>query len=278
LGTLLLAAPIRLPQSATADCSENERPRSAGPQQFNSLLAAAWHEIRDSSLSVLREGYLPSDCYCPNCGARLEWFAGSALTEVSTTRIGCIAPTSLKRERAMSIRFSHVATGMLVVAVMALTSDRSWAIRYGLGPSKDDWKLKYDVAVHDADGDRLTVVFSLADEGRLKPIYSIDLVAFSKQTDNQGGRSYDVMVPIELKPTEDGKRVGEVQIRKEFLDRAKIRIITLTVDGKRQPSGGAFYDIPIAKYSSKSPAAAPPTAASRPARPSSAAPSSKVTK
>lgn len=151
---------------------------------------------------------------------------------------------------------------MLVVAAIVLVSGRCWAIRQGLGPSKDDWKLKYDVAVSEADGDKLTVVFTLADEGRLKPIYSIDLVAFSRQTDNQGGRSYDVMVPIELKPTQDGKRAGEVQIRKEFVDRAKIRIITLTVDGKRQPSGGAFFDIPIAKYLKKAPAAASPAAAS----------------
>ena len=169
----------------------------------------------------------------------------------------------------MSIRLSGLATGVLVVAAMVLTSDRCWAIRAGLGPSKDEWKLKYDVAVYEADGDKLTVVFTLADEGRLKPIYSIDLVVFSKQTDNQGGRTYDVNVPIELKSTEDGKRAGQVQIRKEFADRAKIRIITLTVDGQRQPSGGAFYDIPIAKFLNKAPAGASPTAAS---------PASKATK
>ena len=148
----------------------------------------------------------------------------------------------------MSIRLSRVATGMLVVTIMVLMSDQSWAIREGLGPSKDEWGLKYDVAVHDADGDKVTVVFTLADEGRLKPFYSLDLVAFSKPTDSRSGRTYDVNVPIKLKPNQDGKRAGEVQIRKEFVDRAKIRIITLTVDGKRQPSGGAFYDIPIAKY------------------------------
>jgi hypothetical protein len=158
----------------------------------------------------------------------------------------------------MSIRLSRLATGLLVVAAIVLMSDRCWAIRQGLGPSKDEWKLKYEVAVHDADSDKVTVVFTLSDEGRLKPIYSIDLVAFSKQTDNQGGRSYDVMVPIKLKPTQDGKRSGQVQIRKEFVDRAKIRIITLTVDGQRQPSGGAFYDIPIGKYLNKAPAAASP--------------------
>ena len=121
--------------------------------------------------------------------------------------------------------------------------------------------MKYDVAVSEADGDKLTIVFTVADEGRLKPFYSIDLIAFSKQTDNQGGRSYDVNVPIELKPTADGKRAGQVQIRKEFVDRAKIRIITLTVDGQRQPSGGAFYDIPIEKYLHKAPLAPTPPAA-----------------
>jgi hypothetical protein len=180
----------------------------------------------------------------------------------------------------MSIRLSRVATGMLVVTIMVLMSDQSWAIREGLGPSKDEWGLKYDVAVHDADGDKVTVVFTLADEGRLKPFYSLDVIAWSKPTDPRAGRTYDLNVPIKLKPTQDGKRTGEVQISKEFLDRAMIRIITLTVNGKRQSaSGGAFYDIPIAKYLKKAPAVASRAAASPLAPPHIAAPlPSKVTK
>jgi hypothetical protein len=168
----------------------------------------------------------------------------------------------------MSIRLSRVAMGMLVVAALVLMSGRSWAIYYGLGPSKDEWGLKYDVEVHDAGSDTLTVVFTLADEGRLKPFHSLELVAFSKQADSQGRRSYDVKAPIELKTTQDGKRAGQVQIRKEFADRAKIRILTRMVDGKRQPSGGAYYDIPIAKYLNKAPAAASPAVASPLAPPS----------
>jgi hypothetical protein len=163
----------------------------------------------------------------------------------------------------MSIRFSRLATSLLVVAAIVLMSDHSWAIRYALPPSKDEWKLAYDVALEDSDSDTVNVVFTLADEGRLKPIYSIDLIAFSKQTDNQGGRAYDVNEHINLKPTKDGRRVGQAQIRKQFVGRAKIRIITLMVDGKRQPSGGVTYDIPIAKYMNKatsSPSiAAPPS-------------------
>lgn len=162
----------------------------------------------------------------------------------------------------MGIRLSRWSMGILVIAAVVLMSNRSWAIRQGLPPSKDEWGLKYDVAVQE-DGDNLTVVFTLADEGRLKPIYSIDLVAFSKQTDSQGGRSYDVNEKIELKPGPDGKRVGQAQMSKKHLDRAKVRIITLTVDGKRQPSGGAYYDIPVAKFLKKEPAGATSAAISR---------------
>lgn len=179
----------------------------------------------------------------------------------------------------MGIRFSRVATGILVVAIMVLMPDQSWAIREGLGPSKDEWGLKYDVAVHEADDDKVTVVFTLADEGRLKPFYSLDVIAWGKPTSPRAGRTYDLNVPIKLKPTQDGKRTGEVQIRKEFVDRATIRIITLTVDGKRKPSGGAFYDIPIAKHLKKAPAAVSPAPASPLALPPIAKPSaSKVAK
>ena len=173
----------------------------------------------------------------------------------------------------MNFRLSRLARGVLVIAAIVLMSERSWAIRNGLPPSKDEWGLKYDVAVSDADGDMLTVVFTLADEGRLKPFYSLDLVAFSKP-DGQNGRSYDFNEPIKLKPTDDGKRVGRVRIPKKFLDRAQIRIISLMVNGQRQPSGGVFYDIPIKKYLNRAPLAASPDAPPSIAAP----PTSKVTK
>jgi hypothetical protein len=168
----------------------------------------------------------------------------------------------------MSIRFSRVTTGMLVVAAMMLMSGRCWAIYYGLGPSKDEWGLKYDVAVHDADGDNLTVVFTLADEGRLKPIYSASVVALSNPN-RDGGQTHLVNARIDLKSTKDGKLPGQAQIRKEFADRAMIRILTLTVDGRRQTSGAAYYDIPLKKFLNKAPVAAspqaPPSIASPPA-------------
>ncbi|HVU90106.1 MAG TPA: hypothetical protein VFE62_19780 [Gemmataceae bacterium] len=160
----------------------------------------------------------------------------------------------------MSIRRSRLSAGMLAVAALLLLSDPSYAIYDGLGPSKDDWGIKYDVDLSPADEGKLTVEFKVADEGRLKPFYSATVVAFSKQADNQGRRSYDVKAPISFQTTADGKLAGQVQIPEGLADRAMIRILTLTVDGKKR-SHAAYYDIPLKKYVTKDPATASSSAA-----------------
>jgi hypothetical protein len=153
---------------------------------------------------------------------------------------------------------------MLVVAAMVLMSSTCWAIFYALPESKDEYGLKYDVVVTEADSNTLNIAFTLEDEGRLKPIYKIDLIAFSKQVDSQGGRSYDVLVPLKFKPTSEGNRVAQAQIKKEFVDRAHFRVLTQMVDGKRQPSGGSYVNIFLKKYwndgtEAPSPVALPPS-------------------
>lgn len=155
----------------------------------------------------------------------------------------------------MSIRSSRFKTGVLVLAAMVLMAGPSWAIYYALGPSKDEWRLKYDVQVSAADRDTLNVAFTLANEGRLAPIYSIELIAMSRQVDSQGGRAYDVKAPFKFETTKDGKRAGQVQIRKQFASSAVIRILTQTLDGQRQ-TWAVYYDIPLTKYLNQAPAAA----------------------
>jgi hypothetical protein len=147
----------------------------------------------------------------------------------------------------MNVRLSPLARGALIVAAIVLMPGRSWAVYYPLGPSKDDWGLKYDVEVKDAGGDALTVVFRLSDQGRLKPIYSITVVAFSKPQ-SDGGRTYLVKAPIELKSTKDHKLAGQVRIPKEYAEVALCRILTLNVDGRPQTAGAAYYDLPLKKF------------------------------
>lgn len=157
----------------------------------------------------------------------------------------------------MVFRFLPRVAGLLVVIAVVLMTSHSWAVWYALGPSKDEWGVKYDVEVDTTQGDKLAVHFTLADQGRLKPIHSVFVMAFSNP--NQTGTNL-VKTPITMKPTEDGKLTGQVEVAKEFTDRAVIRIFTMTVDGRSQmagPTAGArYYDIPLKKFLKKAPLAA----------------------
>lgn len=173
----------------------------------------------------------------------------------------------------MYTRFSPLLIGALVVAAVVLMPGRSWAVFYALGPSSNEWGLKYDLEVNATSGDELNVAFTLSDGGRLKPIYSVTVVAFSKPQ-GDGGRSYLVKTRIKLKNTKDGRLAGQVQLRKKYADIAMIRILTLTVDGRRQTAGAAYYDIPLKKFLNKDPVAASSPTPSYIAAP----PASKVVK
>ncbi len=159
----------------------------------------------------------------------------------------------------MVFRILPRAAGLLVIIAVVLMTSRTWAVWYALGPSKDEWGLKYDVEVDATHGDMLTVHFTLADQGKLKPIHSVFVMAFSNP--NQTGTNL-VKTPIAMKPTEDGNLTGQVEVGKEFADRAVVRIFTMTVDGRSQmtgPTAGArYYDIPLKKFLKKTPLAASP--------------------
>lgn len=173
----------------------------------------------------------------------------------------------------MNTRLSSWAVGALFVATVVLIPSRSSAVFFPLGPSSDDWGVKYEVEVTATSSDELNVTFTLADGGRLKPIYSITVVAFTKPRPD-GGRAYVVKAPLELKPTQDGKAAGQVKIPKEYAGIATLRILTLNVDGRRQTAGAAYYDIPLKKFLDKTPVATAPQTPPSIAAP----PTSKVVK
>lgn len=188
------------------------------------------------------------------------------------TPIAANRSPQLKGPEKMNMRLSHLAIGMLVVATISLIPGRSWAVYHPLGPSKDDWGLKYDIEVKQATGDALSITFTLADHGRLVPVYSITLIALSKPH-SDGGRSYLVKAPIELK-AQGRKLAGQVRIPREHAEIAVFRILTLTVDGRPQTSGAAYYDIPLKKFLDRSPESDTPPTPSATTR----TPASKVTK
>ena len=157
----------------------------------------------------------------------------------------------------MVFRFWPRVTAVLVVIAVLLMAGRTWAHWYPLGPSKDEWGLKYDGKVDVAKSDKLSVRFTIAGQGRLKPIHSVFVMAFSDP--DQTGTNL-LKRPIEMKLTEEGQLSGQAEVEKKFADRAVIRIFTFTVNGRSYmagPTAGArFYDVPLKKFLPKAPAAA----------------------
>jgi hypothetical protein len=145
-----------------------------------------------------------------------------------------------------NIAFSRRIFGNFAAAFVLLSASTSLAVFHPLGPSKDDWGLKYEVHLTAAGGGMVDVAFTLADEGRLKPVHSYTVVALSPR--GGGSFAYDAKSQIVLKPTADGKRAGQVRIRREFVEKATIRILTLRVDGRPQTQGAAQYDIPLNRF------------------------------
>lgn len=157
----------------------------------------------------------------------------------------------------MSWRSSRLTCLVLTIAAVVLMAGRCLAVYYPLGPSKDEWGLKYEVKVDAADDDKVNVVFTLSDAGRLTPIYSATVIALSDRR-SDGSHTFLAKEPIDLQWTEDGKLTGQTQIREELADRATIQILTLTFDGRRQTAGARSYHIPLKKFLNKTSVATRP--------------------
>ncbi len=152
-------------------------------------------------------------------------------------------------------------TALLVAAVIvAGIAGRAWGLDFGLSETKEELKLKYDIAVeeHSFDGastGRVTVVLTIADEGRLKPLDGVQLDIPGLEKNKDGSNWMDLVVSIDMRKSDDGKRVGRVHLRKDLAERAVIRLNTRTLDGKTMNlTGGMYHAIPMAKYLKSVPA------------------------
>ena len=162
---------------------------------------------------------------------------------------------------------THVRRLALVVvaAVLAGTAGRAGAIGFILGETKEQLKLKYEVDVAEVVIDDrgtvlVTVVLTLEDEGRLKPLDEVQLVIPSRQPFKDGGYGADLVVSIDMKQGADGKRVGRVQFLPELAERAEIQLNTHALDGKTDPMTRLHHVIAVAKYLKQPPAGAAPAA------------------
>jgi hypothetical protein len=152
-----------------------------------------------------------------------------------------------------------------VLLALVLMPIRARAAGFILGESKAELKLKYGVTVQDHGTGRVTVVFTLVDEGRLKPLDEVQFVIPGKEKNADGGRWMDLVVSIGMTDAGDGRRVGRVHLLKELAERAEIQLNTHTMDGKMDPLTRLHHVIPVAKHLKDAPAAGAKPAAAAPA-------------
>jgi hypothetical protein len=135
-----------------------------------------------------------------------------------------------------------------------------------LSETKQQLKLAYDVVVSDHGDGRVTIQFTLADEGRLKPLDDVQFLILAKEK-KDGGYAADLVFSIQMRKGQDGKSVGNVSILKELAERADIVLNTHTLDGKLDGMTRLHHAIPVKNYMNKP---APPPAANPPAAPGAA--------
>jgi hypothetical protein len=133
---------------------------------------------------------------------------------------------------------------LVVLAAFVLAGNLAWALGLELGETKEQLKLKYDVAVVDHGTGRVTITLTIADEGRLAPLdRGVELLIPSKE-----GTGYvDLSVSLNRRKVE-GKQVISVHLTKELAERAAIQLNTDTLDGKVAPLTWYYHSIPIARY------------------------------
>ncbi len=141
-------------------------------------------------------------------------------------------------------RFRLVA---IMLAVVALPVGLAYAMGFQLGESKEQLKLKYDVSVTDHGTGRISVVLTIVDPGKLKPIDSVDLFIPAKVKNGHGGRYADLSVALATRG-EGGNQVVRAHMLRELANRAVIQLKTSSFDGKQEALTWYFHSIPIADY------------------------------
>ena len=142
---------------------------------------------------------------------------------------------------------------VLFAATTALTPNHARAMSEVFDQSKkDELKLKYQVSVTDLGNGRVFVTFTIADEGRLEPIRSVDLEIPGRDKDKDGWVAPELHLSLAVRKTDAGAKIQgkqtDFEITKDLADRAEIWLTADQLDGKREPLTGYAHSIPIAPY------------------------------
>lgn len=128
---------------------------------------------------------------------------------------------------------------------LLLTGQHARAIEFGIGQSKEELGLKYELSVNDHGTGRVTVVLDMVDAGKLKPINSISLYI---PAEGKTGRP-DLLVSLATRMV-DGKTQVRAHLTKELAERAQLQLKTTSDPrtGKPTPLTGYYFTIHVDEY------------------------------
>lgn len=135
---------------------------------------------------------------------------------------------------------------LMLLAVVLLATKSALGMGEILGQSKDELKLKYDVVVHDPANGQVSVEFTLTDEGRLKPLYGVELAI----PRDDGSGSFDLTAPLDMREV-NGKRSVFFNLKTEWAQRGQIWLNTRNFDGKPLVMTHYHHIISLASYMNK---------------------------
>ncbi len=148
------------------------------------------------------------------------------------------------------MKWSFLLLCFLMLPLTIAPRGNSVPLGFELRETKEELKLDYDVSVVDHDTGRVTLVITLKDDGRLKPIRNVDLYIPSKKKHAGGGFMSDLSLSLDLREAE-GHRVARVHISKELAEKAELRVKTNHLDGKQEPMTWYYHRIKFKDFPAK---------------------------
>jgi len=112
-----------------------------------------------------------------------------------------------------------------------------------LPQTREELGLEYEVAAVVHKSGRVTVNLTVAGQGRLEPLESIQLAIPSQD----GTGFFDLVVSLATTKV-DGKLLARAHLSRELAERASISLITWSLDGKKTDRTRYSHSIALSRY------------------------------
>lgn len=134
----------------------------------------------------------------------------------------------------------------LALVALLLAAGIAWGLGSELGQSKEQLGLEYDLAVTDHHNGRVTLNLTIANQGKMAPLDTVQLTIPSDELKGY----YDLVISLATEK-QGGKLTARAHLSKALARRAVIRLTThSSPDGDKQRSGRewVYFNIPVRQY------------------------------